>query len=177
MKRFLILLTIPLLLSNCKKDSSVTVIKTGRVELASVCAQTTFMVDDSGFLGKRIGIYRSGRCEFTAYIEMEEISWNADSVEGILFIKCPPIKVGTPKYHFGELTTIYKESARWRDLISQKEKHDDEKKMVKQLQDSLSQSKDFRSKLISKARQSAEILLPKLLKFDGSLVPNVQFKD
>ena len=180
MKKYIWVLLIPLLFLSCSNDKSkesVVVKKTGRVELASVCAQTTFKIDDSSFLGKRIGIFRSGRCEFTAYIEMDELNWKIDSTDGNLLIFCPKVRIDKPKYHFDEIDCIYEEAEYGRDGITQKEKHDAENEMVEQLKDSLSKSEVFRSKLISKAHRSAEILLPRLLIFDNSLTPTVKFED
>ena len=175
-----LLVIIPMLFYDCSKqkgEKSVVVTKTGRVELASVCAQTTFKIDDSSILGKRIGIFRSGRCEFTAYIEMDELNWKIDSTDGNLLIFCPKVRIDNPKYHFNEIDCIYEKAEYVRDGITLKEKHDEEKKMVEQLKDSLSKSEVFRSKLISKAHRSAEILLPRLLIFDNSLTPTVKFED
>ena len=180
MKKYIWVLLIPLLFLSCindKSKESVVVKKTGRVELASVCAQTTFKIDDSGILGKRVGIFRSGRCEFTAYIEMDELNWKIDSTDGNLLIFCPKVRIDEPKYHFHEIDCIYEKAEYARDGITQTEKHDAENKMVKQLQDSLRNSEAFRNKLISKAHRSAEILLPRLLIFDNSLTPTVKFED
>ena len=159
-----------------KKGEKSVVTKTGRVEL-TVCVQTTFKIDDSSIFGKRICIFRSGRCEFTAYIEMDELNWKIDSTDGNLLIFCPKVRIDNPKYHFNEIDCIYEKAEYVRDGITLKEKHDEEKKMVEQLKDSLSKSEVFRSKLISKAHRSAEILLPRLLIFDNSLTPTVKFED
>ncbi|MBQ9231922.1 MAG: DUF4230 domain-containing protein [Prevotella sp.] len=180
MKKLLLIVTAVAFVA-CGNGSSsqydIKVTKTGRVELASVCAQTTFKIDNSGITGDRFGIYRSGRCEFTAYINMEEITWNADSIKGSLIIYCPKVLFKEPKYHFDEMATIYQNQGMLRDRITQTEKHDVEMQKLKELQDSLSNNEVFRNALIEKAHLSATLLLPRLLTFDNSLSTIVKFKD
>ena len=177
----LILLIFACVIWSCEKEepivTTVTPTKTGRVELASVCAQTTFMVDDSGFFtGPRLGIYRSGRCEFVAYIEMEDIGVDIDPESGDVTITCPQIKIADPKYHYDELVSIYKVKGMVRDWITQKEKHDFENKEVKHLQDSLMKSKTFTEALKNKGKASAKILLPRLFSYNRELKPKVEFE-
>ena len=177
------LFIIPCLIWSCEKSKpiipTVTPTKTGRVELASVCAQTTFMIDDSDISGTfpRLGIYRSGRCEFIAYLEMEEMNVVVDSISGEVTIYCPPIQIAEPKYHYNEIFTIYKVKGPFRDWITQKEKHAFENKEVENLKDSLMNSKAFTDNLKNKGKASAKILIPKLFSYNRDLKPKVIFEN
>lgn len=180
MKKFFVFI-LACVICSCEKSKpilpTVTPTKTGRVELASVCAQSTFIIDDSGISGTRLGIYRSGRCEFIAYMEMEDMNVVFDSVTREVTIYCPPIQIAAQKYHPDEISTIYKHSDPFRDEITQKEKHHYENIELERLQDSLMNSKSFTDNLKNKGKSSAKILIPKLFSYNRDLKPNVVFKN
>lgn len=150
--------------------------QTGRLELAEVGAQSAFIVDNSNFWGKQVGIYQTGAVTYTAYINLDDVDIATDDQKKVYTITCPEIKISDSKYQPLETKEIYTTSGFLRKDVSVKDYHEHEEKELENMKGELAKNKDFKENLISQAKESAKTFLPNMLsKIDPEYTIEVKF--